>query len=149
VTAAQATAFPRTCRGIDRRLTSAHLTAAEAVREVTPSARRAAAAIATEKADSHPLAELPGRHPLAEGVDLADDFMARYAGVVDVGSETLDGESVRMTDAARFDTDPDLPRRGRREFLLHHFQAAGLAYLNGAIGLCHGQLLRVEKSLPP
>src|SRR5262249_45880499 len=120
-----------------------------AVHEITPSAGRAAAAIAAEKADSHPLAELPGRHALAEGIDLADHFMARNAGGADVARETLDGEGVRMTDAARFDTNPDFARRGRRQFPLNYFQAAGLAHLNGAIGLLHGQLLRFKNALPP
>src|SRR5262249_62317587 len=86
---------------------------------------------------------------LAEGVDLADHFMAGNAGVADVGREALDGEGVRMTDAARLDTNPDFPRRGRREFPLHHFQAAGPSHLNGAIGLRHCRLLRLEKALPP
>ena len=70
--------------------------------------------MATEKAHPHPLAELPGRHTLAEGVDPADHFMARNAGVADAGMESLDGVPVGTTDAARLDTDPDLPRQGRR-----------------------------------
>src|SRR5262249_23698511 len=110
----------------------------------TPSAGPAATAIAAEKADPHPLAELPGRHALAEGIDLADHFMAGNAGIADVGREAIDGEGVRMTNAARLDTNPDLPRLGRRQFPLHHFQAARLGHLNGAISLCHVRLLRFQ-----
>ena len=64
-------------------------------------------------------------------------------------SLALDSEDVRMTDTARLDTDPDLPRRRDRQFPLNHFQATGLAHLNGAIGLCHRQLLRFENVLLP
>jgi hypothetical protein len=119
-----------------------------AVHAVTPPAGRAAAAMAAEEADPHSLAELPGRHALAEGINFADHFMARNAGVADVGSEALDGEGVRMTDAARLDPNADVPRPGHRQFPLHHFQAGGLGHLNGTIGChCHRRLLRFEDAL--
>jgi hypothetical protein len=65
-----------------------------AVHEVAFTARRAAAAIAGEKADAHPLADFPEGHALSKGIDLADHFMARNARVANVGSEPFDGEDV-------------------------------------------------------
>ena len=59
--------------------------------------------MATEEADPHPLAERPGRNALAEGLDPADHFMARDAGVADVGSKALDGEGAP-------DGEPRTPR---------------------------------------
>ena len=53
-----------------------------------------------------------------------------------------------MADATGLNTNPDLPRRGRRKFPLHYVQAARLAYLNRTIG-CHRQLLRHENALLP
>ena len=88
--------------------------------------------MAAQEADADTLADLPTRNACAKGVDLADHFMARNAGKAEAGKETLDGKAVRVTDAARLDTNPDLPRWGRRQLPLHEFQTARLAYLNGA-----------------
>src|SRR5262249_11144967 len=55
---------------------------------------------------------------------------------------------IRVADPTRLDTNPDLTRRGRRQFPLHHFQAAGLTRLHGAIACrCHRRLLRFENAL--
>jgi hypothetical protein len=52
--------------------------------------------------------------------------MARNAGVADLGREAVDGEDVRMTDAARLDTNPDLARQGRCQFPLTTSSRPGL-----------------------
>jgi hypothetical protein len=50
-----------------------------------------------------------------------------------------------MTDAARLDTNPDLPGPGARHFPHHHFEQAGLGHLYGPIRCrCHCQLRRFE-----
>ena len=51
-----------------------------AVHEVAFAARRAAAAIAGQETDAHPLAHFPEGHALSKGIDLANHFMARNAG---------------------------------------------------------------------
>src|SRR5262249_54830268 len=57
---------------------------------------------------------------------------------------------IRVADPTRLDTNPDLTRRGRRQFPLHHFQAAGLTRLHGAIACrCHRRPLRFENALFP
>ena len=65
-----------------------------AIHEVAASAGLAVTAVAAEKSDADSLTDFPVRDALTEGIDLADDFMARNARELNTGSEPLDGEDV-------------------------------------------------------
>jgi hypothetical protein len=65
-----------------------------AIHEVAASAGLAVTAVAAEKSDADSLTDFPIRDALAEGIDLADHFVAWNAGVANSGSKALDGEDV-------------------------------------------------------
>src|SRR5262249_54317812 len=115
------------------------------VHEIAVAAELAIAARASEKSYAHTLPDRPALDTGPERIDPPDDLVARDARPVD-RELALHRGGVRVADPARLDTNADLPRRGRRQFPLHHFQAAGLARLNGAIGLLHGRVLRFESA---
>src|SRR6516165_6882981 len=111
--------------------------------EVTKAARTA------EKSDAHALANRPALDTRTKRVDPPDELVAWDAGPID-RELALYRAGIRMTYPACLDTNPDLTRRGRRQFPLHHFQAAGLTRLHRAIACrCHCRLLRFENALLP
>ncbi len=87
-----------------------------AVHEVAFPARRAAAAIAGEETNAHALADFPEGHALSNGIDLANDFVAWNAGVLNPRSKPLDGEDIGMTDTASLNANPYFPRRWCLQF---------------------------------
>src|SRR5262249_42434963 len=109
----------------------------------------ARAARATEKSDTYALPNRPALDTGTKSVDPPDKLVAWDARPIN-GELALYRARIRMTYPACLDTNPDLPRRGRRQFPLHHFQPAGLTRLHRAIARrCHRRLLRFEKALLP
>ena len=109
--------------------------------EIAIPAEVAIAARTAEKSVTHALANRPALDTGTKRIDPPDELVARDARPID-GELALYRGGIRMTYPACLDTNPDLTRRGRRQFPLHHFQAAGLTRLHCAISLCHGWLLR-------
>src|SRR5262249_24999155 len=93
-----------------------------------------------EKSDTHALPNRPALDTGTKRIDSPNELVARDARPIN-GELALDRAGIRVADPTRLDTNPDLTRRGRRQFPLHHFQAAGLGHLNRAISLCHVRLL--------
>jgi hypothetical protein len=119
------------------------------VHEVAIAAELAIAARTAEKSDTHALPDRPALDAGTERIDPPDELVARDARPID-GELALDRAGIRVADPTRLDTNPDLTRRGRRQFPLHHFQAAGPTRLHCAIACrCHRRLLRFENSLLP
>jgi hypothetical protein len=118
------------------------------VHKIAIAAELAIAARTPEEPDAHALTDRPALDAGTKRVDSPDELVAWDARPID-GELALYRAGIRMTYPARLDTNPDLPRRGPRQLPLHHFQAAGLARLYCAIGLCHDRLLRFENGLLP
>src|SRR6516225_6395555 len=117
------------------------------VHEIAIAAELAIAARTPEEPDAHALPNRPALDTGAERIDAPDELVAWDARPID-GELALYRAGIRVADPTRLDTNPDLTRRGRRQFPLHHFQAAGLTRLDGAIACrCHRRLLRFEKAL--
>src|SRR5262245_24284196 len=118
------------------------------VHEIAIAAEVAIAARTAEKSDTHTLPHGPALDTGTKRVDPPDEFVARDARPIN-GELALYRAGIRVADATRLDTNPDLTRRGRPEFSLQHFQAAGLTYLHCAIGICHGRLPRLRMHFCP
>src|SRR5262245_38317673 len=119
------------------------------VHEIAIAAELAIAARAPEEPDAHALPNRPALDTGTKRIDPPYELMARYARPID-GELALHRGRIRMTYPACLDTNPDLTRRGRRQFPLHHFQAAGLTRLHCAIACrCHRRLVRFENALLP
>src|SRR5262249_55247590 len=119
------------------------------VHEIAMAAEVAIAARTAEKADTHTLTNRPALNTGTKRIDPPNELVARDARPID-RELALYRAGIRVADPTRLDTNPDLTRRGRRQLPLHHFQAAGLARLHGAIACrCHGRLLRFENVLFP
>ncbi len=75
---------------------------------------------------------------IADGVDHADDFMARHARVLDAGHVAFLGEGVAVADAAGLDLDPYGTRTGLGDGAFDELEwAARFGNLYGAHA-CHG-----------
>src|SRR5262249_28311022 len=102
---------------------------------------------AAQKPDTHALPNRPALDTRTKRVDPPDELVAWDARPID-RELALDRAGIRMTYPACLDTNPDLTRRGRCQFPLHDFQAAGLTRLHGAIACrCHRRLLHFENAL--
>ena len=91
-----------------------------AVHEITIAAELAIAASATEKADSHALADGPALDAVAKRVDPANGLVSGDARVGDTREDSVDCRLIRMTDATGFNANPDVFRRGRRQLPFDH-----------------------------
>src|SRR6516162_2872231 len=112
------------------------------VHEIAIAAEVAKAARTAEESDTHTLPNRPALDTGTKRIDPPNELVARDARPID-RELPLYRAGIRMTYPACLDTNPDLTRRGRRQFPLHHFQAAGLAHLHCAIACrCHRRLLR-------
>ena len=108
-----------------------------AVHEVAAATGFAVAAIAAEEADADALAGPPAVNRLADGVDASHHLMPRHPREGQSGADPLDGQDIRVADAARFHADPDAARRRLDQWARDKFQLADGACLHGAVGL-HG-----------
>src|SRR5262249_6140928 len=109
--------------GISAIMMNAGIFLVPAVHEIAIAAELAIAARAPEEPDAHPLPNRPALDPGTKRVDPPDELVAWDARPI-YGELALYRAGIRMTYPACLDTNPDLTRRGRREFPLHHFQAA-------------------------
>src|SRR5262249_62229432 len=101
-----------------------------------------------ENPATHTLPTRPALNTGTRRIDPPNEPVARDARPID-RELALYRAGIRVADPTRLDTNPDLTRRGRRQLPLHHFQAAGLTCLHGAIACrCHRRLLHFEKALP-
>jgi hypothetical protein len=86
--------------------------------------------VSTVPANTDALACFPIRNAVACKIDNSRDFMTRDARIFDTGPQTFLYERVAVTNAARFDFDPNLSRTGLRNFAIDDFEiAAGFADL--------------------
>src|SRR5262249_30764423 len=119
------------------------------VHEIAIAAEVAIAARAREESDTHTLPNRPALDTGTNRVDPPNELMAWDARPID-RELAFDRAGIRMTYPARLDTNPDLARRGRRQFPLHQLQPAALTRLHRAIACrCHRRLLRFENALLP
>src|SRR5262245_29361447 len=119
------------------------------VHEIAIAAELAIAARTAEKPDTHALPNRPALHTGTKRVDPPDELVAWDARPID-RELALYRAGIRMTYPACLDTNPDLTRRRRRQFPLHHFEVAGLTRLHCAIACrCHRRLLHFENALLP
>src|SRR5262249_25803545 len=119
------------------------------VHEIAIAAEVAIAARTGEKSDTHALPNCPALDTGTKLVDPTDELVAWDARPID-WELALYRAGIRMTYPACLDTNPDLTRRWRRQFPLHHFQAAGFTRLHCAIACrCHRRLLRFENARLP
>src|SRR5262249_41494189 len=110
------------------------------VHEIAIAAELAIAARTAEKSDAHALPNRPALDTGTKRIDPPNELVARDARPIN-GELALHRAGIRAADPTRLDTNSDLTRRGRRQFPLHHFEAARLGHLNGAISLHHVWLL--------
>src|SRR5262249_21630262 len=135
--------------GISAIMMNAGIFLVPAVHEIAIAAELAIAARAAEEPDTHALPNRPALDAGTNRIDPPNEFVARDARPLDRELALYRG-GIRMTYPACLDTNPDLTWRGRRQFPLHHFQAAGLTRLHSAIACrCHRRLLRFENALLP
>src|SRR6516225_9343737 len=135
--------------GISAVMMNAGIFLVAAVHEIAIAAELAIAARTAEKSDTHTLPNRPALDTGTKRIDPPNELVAWDARPIN-GELALYRAGIRMTYPTRLDTNPDLTRRGRRQFPLHHFQAAGLTRLHCAIACrCHRRLLRFENALLP
>src|SRR5215469_7649610 len=128
--------------GISAIMMNAGIFLVPTVHEIAIAAELAIAARAAQKPDTHPLTDRPALDTGTKRVDPPDEFVAWDARPID-RELALYRAGIRMTHPACLDTNPNLTRRGHRQFPLHQFQAAGLTHLHGAVTCrCHRRLLR-------
>ena len=82
-----------------------------AVDELTPAAEVTLVVLAAQVADADALADAPGGHAGADGVDDTDDLVAGNDRLRRVIAQPLTGNDVGVADAAALDPDPHLSRR--------------------------------------
>src|SRR5262249_44547083 len=111
--------------GISAIMMNAGILLIPTVYEITIAAELAIAARTAEKSDTHTLPNRPTLDTGTKRIDPPDELVARDARPID-RELALYRAGIRMTYPACLDTNPDLTRWGRRQFPLHHFQAAGL-----------------------
>ena len=97
--------------------------AVDAADHVAAPARVAVAAVAAEPADPDALADLPGDHALADGLDPPGDLVPGHARVRDTRYRALDREGVGVADAAGLDPDEHLAAGGSRDLALGELQS--------------------------
>src|SRR5262249_50063315 len=118
-----------------------------AVHKVAVAAELAIPARAAQKPDTHPLTDRPTLDTGADRIDAPDELVAWDARPID-RELALYRAGIRMTYPACVNTNPDLARRGCRQFPLHQFQADGPTRLHCAIAChCHHRLLSFENAL--
>src|SRR5215813_13312847 len=123
--------------GISAIMMNAGIFLVPTVHEIAIAAELAIAARASEEPDAHTLTDRPALDTGTKRVDPPDELVARDARPID-GELALYRAGIQVADPTRLNTNPDLTRWGRRQFSLHHFQAAGLTRLHGAIACrCH------------
>ncbi len=83
-----------------------------AMDEVAAAARRAHAAIAAEPADADPLADAPGGHLGADGVDAARDLVTWHDRIGNAGKGAIHRKGIAVTNAAGFDLNAHLAWAG-------------------------------------
>src|SRR5215813_9783161 len=119
------------------------------VHEIAIAAEVAIAARTAEKSDTDALPNRPALDTGTKRIDPPNELVAWDARPIN-GELALYRAGIRVADPTRLDPNPDLTRRGRRQFPLHHVQAAGLTGLHCAIACrCHRRLLRFENALLP
>ncbi len=91
--------------------------------KVSATALLAVTATSSEKSDADALPDTPALDARAEHVDHTDSLMARNAGPLD-REYPLDRRSIRMTNAARFNTDTDVTLARLRQGLLGQLKFA-------------------------
>jgi hypothetical protein len=84
----------------------------EAVDEIPRSAALAVPAIATEEADTHPLADLPAVYVFSQSVDPSDCLVAGDSRIFDREWRSVDRSCVGMTHTARLYADADVASGG-------------------------------------
>src|SRR5262249_48635626 len=135
--------------GISAIMMNAGIFLVPTVHEVAMAAEVAIAAKTAEKSDTHTLPNRPALDARTDRIDPPNELVAGHTRPIDRELAPYRA-GIRMTYPTRLDTNPGLTRRGRRQFPLHHFQAAGLTRLHCAIACgCHRRLLRFENALLP
>src|SRR5262249_2953201 len=135
--------------GISAIMMNAGILLVPTVHEIAIQATPAHARGPAENTQPPPLPHRPALDTGTKAIDWPNELVAWDAGPIN-GELALYRAGIRVADPTRLDTNPDLTRRGRRQFPLHHFQAAGLTRLHCAIACrCHRRLLRFEKALLP
>src|SRR5262249_15975804 len=84
-------------------------------------------------ANADTVAGLPADHAAADGVDHADDFMARNARKAHARKLPFHGHRVRVANAAGLDANSDSARRRGNQLSFHKFQFSARADLHRAI----------------
>src|SRR5262245_59889570 len=79
------------------------------------------------------LADVPVDHACPDGVDASDRFVSWDAGELRSRQQSLDGEHVRVTDAAGLDADSHVKRVGIHEGALRELERAALRRLDDSI----------------
>src|SRR5262245_8370898 len=105
------------------------------VHEIAIAAEVAIAARTAEKSDTHALPNRPALDTGTKRIDPPNELVARDARPIN-GELALYRAGIRVAHPTRLDPNPDLTRRERRQFPLHHFQAAGLTRLHCTIACC-------------
>ena len=90
-----------------------------AVHDVAAAAVFAVAARAAEKSDADALTDRPALDTIAKRIDPTHGLVSGDARVGDTGEHSVDCRGIRMADATGLNTNPDLPRQGRRKVPLH------------------------------
>lgn len=73
-------------------------------------------------ADSHALTGRPSSYVGAHSVHQPDNFVSRYARVLQAGKGSLFSKGIAMTNPAGLNLDPYRSRSGLRYFAFHNFQ---------------------------
>jgi hypothetical protein len=90
--------------------------------EVSAAAILTNEAMPTVPAHAHLLPWLPLRDPGSHGIDVATDFMAGNAGILDSRKKAFLGSFVAVTDSAGVDFDANLSGTGLRDVALDNFK---------------------------
>jgi hypothetical protein len=86
--------------------------------------------MATMPADTHALPWPPSSHVVADGIDVARDFMPGHPRIQQPGPVTFFDKYIAVAHAARLDFHPHLPSIGLRDSALNQFPVSmGCAHL--------------------
>ena len=107
------------------------------VHEVAAAAKFAISAGAGEKADAHPLADLPTANAGSHRINAPDDLVAGNTRISNARETSLDCRGVRVANAARLDANAHLVVAGILKRPPHFGELSRFAYLDGFVGLNH------------
>jgi hypothetical protein len=89
--------------------------------------------MAAQETQADAVADLPRCDALPDGIDDADNLVARYHRLAGIGTHALDAEHVAVADPAALNPKPDVTGTGRHQLAVHQLELSLSCHLIRAI----------------